>query len=184
MNISPVTNNNNKKFKMSDINIYLTKFIDKNDVYNFMLTNKDINTDLYYLPYKTFKFKWYSGSDTIRTFLSHIGGIEKLIVDGYHFFTYIAVAIPRLKSVTLVDFNIVNWDFLYLCKSSLEEITFDSVNIHSSVSRLDCRLFPHLKRIKINSQYEPLKCICSDSSNVESKILESSGKKICIEILL
>jgi hypothetical protein len=147
-----------------------------------LLSCRPLNRDLYHIPYRNFTLRWYSGDDVVRSYLSHTGEIQNLTVDGYHFFSYIAIKMPKLSSLTLRDFNVENWDFLYLYTDRLECLQLDNCNISKSASRLDISRFRCLQTIKINTHYQPV--VCVKPSSIESLISESRTKGCCYVINL
>ena len=132
-------------FSDRDANILITTFLQKNDIISLIKTNKRLRGELYYLPYKKFKFDWCSDNDTLKTFVNYSPRIEELIVSRYEFFFLLMVKLPNLKKITLEQCELDDLKLLELYSSSLREITINRCLIECT--DIETKNYPKLQKV-------------------------------------
>ena len=163
-------------FSHLDTNLIIASYLSKNDVVSLIKTNKNLHTDLFYLPYKIFRFNWYSDTDTLKTFVIHAKGIEELIIDNYEFFQYIKVNLPRLKKITIKNCNLSNLKLLDLYSQTITEIIIDNCIINDT--NFDLKKYPSIRKITIDpNRLEITNINCSRESIIT---LQTKSIDCCI----
>lgn len=148
-------NASEKKFIDKNINILISSYLSNRDIISLIGVNKRLRTDLFSIPYKSFKFNWWADVDVFKTFLNHTNNIEQLTINRYEFFQHYMVRLPKLKKITLLNCELPDLNILELYSSTLKDIYIESCSIHNS--SLNMYKFPKLEKITIDSFRDGLK---------------------------
>jgi hypothetical protein len=119
------------------------------DIISLIKCSKTLRKDLFYLPYRTFRFDWRSDSDTLKLFIKYSAGIQEVRVDRFDFFEHFTIDLPNLRRIILEYCTFSNLKLLELYRYTLTEIVINNCSIEDRF--LELYKYPLLKRITIDS---------------------------------
>lgn len=98
-------------FSVSDVNVYISSFLTREDTSSFLKTSKNLRKDLCNTLYHNFIFSENAGIDTIKSMMKHLDIIEILELRNCSFTEYLLLPMKKLKKLILTKCNVVVTDY-------------------------------------------------------------------------
>ncbi|MDD4930596.1 MAG: hypothetical protein PHG66_00380 [Candidatus Colwellbacteria bacterium] len=112
-------------FSVTDLNIYISSFLPREDVVSFLKSSRGLRKDLHNIPFRAFVFSEKSGMNEIKGMMSHLDVIEILEIRDCNFVEHLLLPMKRLKELKLVDCNYIDCSVLYNQFKTLTKLSID-----------------------------------------------------------
>lgn len=137
-------------FTDRDTNILITSYVHKKDIISLIKTNRRLRGDLFYVPYKSFKFDYWLNMDMIKTFVSCAKYIEKLTIDRCDLYIQFMISLPKLKKIKVEECNLSDFNMFEFYAPSLRKITINRCKLESQ--NFCTKNFHRLRSLSINKK--------------------------------
>lgn len=87
---------------ITDLNIYISSFLQKTDVVSFLKSSIELRNDLYNIPFKSFVLTENFGMNEIKAMMCHLDVIEILEINNCEFVDQLLLPMKKLKYLTLI----------------------------------------------------------------------------------